>query len=184
MGWFLWFERCTSVFNLSSPLHRNSLARAMQAHRHHPNPVPGETAPGRFRSVRGTDRPETSEDEGLMIGLRTNGVKVTIPPPVRVERSRDTFPPSRVSRLRSRRTVSINIRHCERSEAIQGVLSLWSAFAALDCRVAPLLAMTVALSPPHDLYKLYTVIDLFHSPPRLPHPARIPPSPARGMPAR
>jgi len=30
-----------------------------------PNPVSGETAPGRFRSVRGTDRPETSEEEGL-----------------------------------------------------------------------------------------------------------------------
>ncbi|NCP50119.1 MAG: hypothetical protein GW850_13115 [Sphingomonadales bacterium] len=35
------------------------------AERNHPNPVSGETAPGRFRSVRGTDRPETFKKEGL-----------------------------------------------------------------------------------------------------------------------
>ncbi len=40
------------------------------AERNHPNPVSGETAPGRFRSVRGTDRPETFEKEGLKIALR------------------------------------------------------------------------------------------------------------------
>lgn len=32
----------------------------------HPNPVAGETAPGSFRSVRGTDRPATPEEEGLL----------------------------------------------------------------------------------------------------------------------
>ncbi len=31
----------------------------------HPNPVPGEIAPGSFRSVRGTNRPDTPEGEGL-----------------------------------------------------------------------------------------------------------------------
>jgi hypothetical protein len=33
--------------------------------RNHPNPVSGKMAPGRFRSVRGTDRPDTFEKEGL-----------------------------------------------------------------------------------------------------------------------
>jgi hypothetical protein len=36
--------------------------------RHHPNPVSGKTAPGCFRSVRGTDRPDTFEKEGLKKG--------------------------------------------------------------------------------------------------------------------
>ena len=31
----------------------------------HPNPVRGETAPGSFRSIRGIDRPQTPEGEGL-----------------------------------------------------------------------------------------------------------------------
>ncbi|PIX64236.1 MAG: hypothetical protein COZ43_12370 [Sphingomonadales bacterium CG_4_10_14_3_um_filter_58_15] len=39
-------------------------------------------------------------------------------------------------------SICINERHCERSEAIQGVLPQSSALAALDCRVAALLAMT------------------------------------------
>jgi hypothetical protein len=65
LGWFLSSERRPCVFIPSSPFHRFSLTRAMLSHLHHPKPVPGETAPGRFRSVRGTDRPETSEEEGL-----------------------------------------------------------------------------------------------------------------------
>ncbi|HET8613744.1 MAG TPA: excinuclease ABC subunit UvrA, partial [Sphingomonas sp.] len=39
--------------------------------RPHPNPVSGETAPGSFRSIRGIDRPETPEGEGL----RKGGIK-------------------------------------------------------------------------------------------------------------
>ncbi|SBV34472.1 protein of unknown function [uncultured Sphingopyxis sp.] len=31
----------------------------------HPNPVSGKPSPGRFRSCRGHDRPDTPEGEGL-----------------------------------------------------------------------------------------------------------------------
>ncbi|MEH6826469.1 hypothetical protein, partial [Parasphingorhabdus sp.] len=41
LGWFLSVERCLCVFIPTSPFHRFSLTRAMLAHRHHPNPVPG-----------------------------------------------------------------------------------------------------------------------------------------------
>lgn len=47
-----------------------------QAERPQPNPVPGETAPGSFRSVRGTDRPGTPEGEGLDAAQKLLGISL------------------------------------------------------------------------------------------------------------
>ena len=103
--------------------------------RNHPNPVSGETAPSRFRLVRGTDRPDTFEKEGLrgtvyreehtrhpelVSGPRaagpedrgkTDGVEsgeLAPDNPVRLERSRETGDGAEVSRLRSTRTDRVN----------------------------------------------------------------------------